>query len=79
MTVETTPIDTTSDPWALTDEVKEYAVQARAEIKKARERFEKLIVSCPQDGTDSSFQRYEGAFPIVKGVFKCEEGHEFYY
>lgn len=71
--------DTPSDPWAITDEVRAQAEQARVEIAKAKENFEKLIIPCPRDGTDSGFQRYEGAFPVVKGVFKCQRGHEFFY
>jgi len=69
----------TPDPWAITNEVRAHAEQARAEIAKAKENFEKLIIPCPQDGTDSGFQRYEGTFPVVKGVFKCQKGHEFFY
>ena len=69
----------TSDPWAITDEVRGHAEQARAEIAKVKESFEKQVIPCPQDETDSSFQRYQGAFPMVKGVFKCLKGHEFFY
>ena len=74
-----TKLSTDPDPWAITDEVRVHAEQARAEIAKAKENFEKLIVPCPQDGTDSSFQRYEGAYMRVRGVFKCKNEHEFYY
>ncbi len=43
-----------------------------------REAFEKSTPPCPQDGKPSVFVRYEGSYMIAKGVFRCENGHEFY-
>lgn len=68
-----------SGPWIMTDELRERAAQAREGIEKAKENFEKLEISCPEDGSLSKFARYEGAYTRVRGVFKCENGHEFYY
>lgn len=67
------------DPWEITPELIKRARKARGEIEEARKKFEQLIILCSQDGTKSRFDHYEGAFPIVKAVFKCEKGHKFFY
>lgn len=49
-------------------------------IKERREWFESQQPPCPIDGSPGSFQRYEGAYTRVRGVFECKKNrHEFYY
>ncbi|KKS80220.1 MAG: hypothetical protein UV56_C0024G0005 [Candidatus Woesebacteria bacterium GW2011_GWC1_43_10b] len=51
---------------------------ARA-IEERKEWFESLQPLCPQDGLPSKFERYQGAYTRVHGIFKCPSGHEFNY
>jgi hypothetical protein len=46
--------------------------------KERKESFENLTPPCPQDGKSSRFVRYDGSYMRVKGVFRCEDGHEFF-
>lgn len=70
--------NTASAPPAVRDEISEIWEQAGKEIGEAKKNFENLRPSCPTDGTPSKFLEYRGAYTRVRGVFKCENGHEFY-
>ncbi len=48
-------------------------------IQERRVWFENLNPLCPDDGLPSKFERYEGAYTRIHGIFKCPNGHEFNY
>jgi len=69
---------TTSTPMAVRNEISEIWEQASEEIAEAKKNFENQRPPCPKDGTPSRFFEYRGAYTRVRGVFRCEKGHEFY-
>lgn len=71
--------DIGTDTGSVRDEVGEIWDRASKEIEEARRNFEKQRPPCPRgDGTPGRFFEYRGAYTRVRGVFKCEKGHEFY-
>lgn len=71
--------NTASVPTAVRDEISEIWGQASEEIAEAKKNFENQRPPCPRgDGTFGRFLEYRGAYTRVRGVFKCEKGHEFY-
>lgn len=74
--VEKERITPTSAPQK--SEVDEIWKQANREIEQNNRDFEAQIIACPQDGTNSKFIRYEGSYTRVRGMFRCQNGHEFF-
>ena len=66
-----------NSPWEITDKVREEIAKAKVAIEKSGKGFEGLVISCPTDGSNSKFVRYEGSYTRGWAIFRCENGHEF--
>lgn len=69
------PLD---DRWKMTDELREKIKKANIEYKELKTDFENTTFPCPHDGTTTKFVEYVGGYTRVRGLFRCENGHEFY-
>jgi transposase-like protein len=64
--------------WRMTEELREKIRNANIEYEKMRQEFENQKVECPICHELSNFVRYEGSYTRGRGLFRCENGHEFY-
>ena len=72
------PDSFSSDPWEVTEEVKRMARDITKKMAEREAEFEKQVIDCPECNSPSKFLEYRGAYTRVRGVFRCENGHEFF-
>ncbi|MFV1917465.1 MAG: hypothetical protein ACC618_03250 [Patescibacteria group bacterium] len=63
----------------LPEDVKKILRQGQVEAQKTTDWFEKQKPLCPTHRLPGTFDRYEGAYTRVHGIFKCPKGDKFNY